>query len=75
MAKIIRRQDKNIYIIFITGHLEFGLVAYKYKTFDYLAKPITYDRLEDTIIRLFEDINDANKRYIKLHSCSDSCRK
>ena len=42
------------------------MVAYKFRTFDYLAKPITYDRLEDTIIRLFEDINTAPKRYIKI---------
>lgn len=66
LAEAIRKRKKNPYIIFTTGHLEYAMVAYKYKTFDYLAKPITYDRLEDTIIRLFEDINDANKRYIKL---------
>ena len=32
LAENIRKYDKEIYIIFITGHLEFGLVAYKYKT-------------------------------------------
>ena len=42
------------------------MVAYKYKTFDYLAKPITYDRLEETIIRLFDDINSQPKRYIRI---------
>lgn len=42
------------------------MVAYKYKTFDYIAKPISYDRLEETIIRLFEDINSEPKKYIKL---------
>ena len=42
------------------------MVAYKYKIFDYLAKPITYDRLEDTIKRLFEDVNSSTKKYIKI---------
>ena len=42
------------------------MVAYKYKTFDYIAKPITYDRLEDTIVRLFEDVNGLNKRYLRI---------
>ena len=38
----------------------------KYKTFDYIAKPITYDRLEDTVVRLFEDVNGLNKRYLRI---------
>ena len=66
LAKAIRNMHKNTYIIFTTGHLEYAMVAYKFRTFDYLAKPITYDRLEDTIVRLFEDINTAPKRYIKI---------
>ena len=42
------------------------MMAYKFKTFDYLAKPVTSDRLEETIVRLFEDINGRPKRYIKI---------
>lgn len=66
LAKKIREKKKNTYIIFNTAHLEYAMVAYKYKTFDYLAKPVTYDRLEDTIIRLFDDINGSTKKYLKI---------
>ena len=66
LAEAIRKINKDAYIIFTTAHLEYAMVAYKFKTFDYLAKPITYDRLEETILRLFEDINGTPKRYIKL---------
>lgn len=66
LAEEIRKRKNNAYIIFTTGHLEYAMVAYKYKTFDYLPKPITYDRLEDTVTRLFEDVNELNKRYIKI---------
>lgn len=66
LAEEIRKRKKNSYIIFTTGHLEYAIVAYKYKTFDYLPKPITYDRLEDTITRLFEDANELSKKYIKI---------
>lgn len=66
LAESIRKINKNAYIIFLTGHLEYAMVAYKYKTFDYIAKPITYDRLEDTIRRLFEDIYGSPKKYIKI---------
>lgn len=57
LAEAIRKINKNSYIIFTTGHLEYAMIAYKFKTFDYLAKPITYDRLEETIKRLFDDVN------------------
>ena len=66
LAEEIRKRKKNPYLIFTTGHLEYAMVAYKYKTFDYLAKPIVYDRLEDTLNRLFEDANEVSKNYIKI---------
>ena len=66
LAEEIRKKNKNVYLIFTTGHLEYAMIAYKYKTFDYLAKPITYERLEDTVKRLFDDIYGLPKRYIKI---------
>lgn len=55
LADEIRKNNKQMYIIFTTGHLEYALLAYKVKTFDYLPKPITKDRLSQTIARLFAD--------------------
>lgn len=66
LAEAIRKINKNIYIIFTTGHLEYAMIAYKFKTFDYLAKPITSDRLEETIKRLFEDVKGLPKKYLKI---------
>lgn len=66
LAQIVRERNKNTYIIFTTGHLEYAMVAYKFKTFDYIAKPITQERLEETIVRLFTDIYSKPKRYLKI---------
>ncbi len=66
IASKVREMNKNTYIIFTTAHLEYAMMAYKFKTFDYLAKPVTSDRLEETIIRLFEDVNGSPKKYIKI---------
>ncbi len=66
LANLIRKKDKNIYIIFTTGHLEYGLLAYKYKTFDYLPKPVTPERLEETIDRLFDDIYGNETNFVRL---------
>ena len=66
LAETIRKYNKNIYIIFTTAHLEYGLMAYRYKTFDYLPKPVSVERLEVTISRLLEDIADTPCKYLKL---------
>jgi len=68
IADLIRKKNKNIYIIFLTGHLEYALLAYKYKTFDYLPKPIIDERLEDTILRLIEDISVDTSQFIKINN-------
>lgn len=64
LAKIIRKNNKSVYIIFLTGHLEYSLVAYSVKTFDYLPKPITMERLEITLKRLLEDVKFSNQKFI-----------
>lgn len=66
LAEKIREFNKDCYIIFTTGHLEYSLVAYKLKTFDYIAKPITIERLEETVLRLVDDVNGQPKKYIKI---------
>ena len=68
IAETVRKRNKDAYIIFTTGHLEYAMMAYKFKTFDYLAKPITTERLEETINRLFDDINGLPKKYITIDS-------
>ena len=66
LAAKVRKKNKNVYIIFTTGHLEYAMVAFKVKTFDYIAKPITPERLEETVFRLFDDISNSPKNYISI---------
>lgn len=68
LAKKIRENNKQAYFIFTTGHLEYALIAYTVKTFDYLPKPITFERLEETILRLSKDITQIPKRYIRIRN-------
>ncbi len=68
LAEKIRKNNKDMYFIFVTGHLEYSMLAYKVKTFDYLAKPITKERLEETLERLFNDLHNSPKNYINIDS-------
>lgn len=72
LATKIRETNKTAYFIFTTAHLEYIMLAYKFKTFDYLPKPITLERLEETILRLFEDVNyNSKKHYINIGNSSN----
>ena len=69
LAKEIRKRNKKVYLIFSTGHLEYSLIAYSVKTFDYLPKPLTIERLEITLNRLLDDLsNSSSKKFIKLNN-------
>lgn len=68
LAEKIREKNKYVYIVFTTGHLEYALVAYKVKTFDYLPKPITPERLEETVLRLVNDMSNKPVDYLKLEN-------
>lgn len=68
IADLIRKKNKNIYIIFLTGHLEYALLAYKYKTFDYLPKPIIDERLEETVLRLVDDMALETCHFIRINN-------
>ncbi len=59
IARRIRKVDTLAYIIFITGHLEFAMLTYKYKikAFEYLTKPVSFDDFSKCIADLMKDYN------------------
>ena len=68
LAERIRQINKDLYLIFTTGHLEFAMLAYKVKTFDYIAKPVTKERLEFMLKRLFADAKSTTKKFISINN-------
>lgn len=68
IAKEIRKNNKSIYIIFLTGHFEYIVSAFECKTFDFIQKPFYLSKLESTVKRLFDDISVDTQRFIKLNN-------
>lgn len=70
LASLIRKSNKEVYVIFTSAHLEYILIAYKCKTFDFIPKPISLERVEETILRLMDDINNGGKKntFIRIDS-------
>lgn len=67
IAEEIRKINKNLHLIFTTAHFEFVMEAYKVNAFDYLVKPISQDKLEETLLRFVDYINNSNSRFIKIN--------
>lgn len=70
IAKKVREDDPVSYILFVTAHLEYGMLTFKYKlrVFDYLLKPLDYNDFRKTILAIDDD-------YKKLISTLDSNMK
>ena len=68
VAEEIRKINKSLHLIFTTGHFEFVMEAYKVNTFDYLVKPISQDKLEETLLRLTNYLDTSNNHFIKSNS-------
>ncbi len=49
LARIIRKADVNAYIVFISAHLEYIMLAFKVQAFDFLPKPVTLEVLENML--------------------------
>ena len=62
LASQIRKINKQVYIIFTSAHLEYVLIAYQYKTFDFIPKPLTVERLEETFLRIIDDLKTDYKK-------------
>ena len=67
IAKEIRKNNKSIYIIFLTGHFEFIVSSFECTTFDFIPKPLSRAKLEKTINRLFDDIGGNTRKFLRLN--------
>lgn len=67
IAEDIRKINKKLHLIFITGHFEYVMEAYKVNTFDYLMKPVSQNKLEETLLRLMDYMNNSNNNFVKIN--------
>ena len=67
-AKKIRDMNKNLYIIFTTSYYEYVYLSFHVKTFDYILKPFSIERLESTLSRLFFDVSSCSNNFISVNN-------
>ena len=49
LAKSIRSRSENVFIVFLTGHIEYALEGYEVNALRYLTKPVDIGKLKEVI--------------------------
>ena len=62
LAKKLRERSDSIYIVFLTGHVEYALEGYEVNALRYLTKPVQEDKLRE-VLRFVMD-QSTSKRQI-----------
>ena len=63
-AKELRQSDKAVRIIFLTSSPEFALDSYEVKAQDYLLKPVTYEKVKETLTECSHTFEEEPKNIV-----------
>ena len=47
LAKKLRERSENVFLVFLTGHVEYALEGYEVNALRYLTKPVKEDKLRE----------------------------
>ena len=63
LAKKLRERSDSIYIVFLTGHVEYALEGYEVNALRYLTKPIQEDKLRE-VLRFVMDKSSSKRQLL-----------
>lgn len=63
LAKKIRSRSEKVFIVFLTGHVEYALEGYEVNALRYLTKPVDIDKLKE-VIRFVQEKQGASRQII-----------
>ena len=63
-AKELRQSDNAVKIIFLTSSPEFALDSYEVKAQDYLLKPVTYEKVKETLTECSHTFEEEPKNIV-----------
>jgi len=66
LAKKIRERSENVFIIFLTGHVEFALEGYEVNALRYLTKPIREDKLRESLKYIMDKQSSHHQLIVRM---------
>ena len=67
-AKALRKNNKDIFICFITSHSEFAINGYEVSALDYIVKPVKPSRLSKTLDKIAINLQKNLNRLIRINA-------
>lgn len=64
-AKLIRKQNKNTYIIFLTSHTECMVEAFKVRAYRFLVKPVSEEDLYESVAQAELELMEADRVMVR----------
>lgn len=68
IVKKLREKNKDSYVVCLSGYMDYVFEALKVKIFDYLLKPISYEKLRTCILRLISYEEKSNSVFIAFNN-------
>lgn len=62
LAEKLVEKNPGLQIVFVTGHDEYAIQAFEINALDYVLKPVSAERLSNTLDRIRENIPSNNKK-------------
>ncbi|MCU5172775.1 MULTISPECIES: response regulator [Bacillus cereus group] len=73
LARELQLKHENIKIVFITGYERYAVEAFEIYALDYIMKPITRERLHNTIERLMQNTTNTKSTLPKINTSILNC--
>ena len=65
LAKRLRSLSEKVYIVFLTGHVEYALEGYEVNALRYLTKPVQEDKLKEVLRYVSEKMSEKRQILVK----------
>lgn len=72
LAETVHRRRPDVLVVFLTGYADFALDGYSYGPVDFLLKPVSRERLEQTLSRVRERLAGRGARAARIGIQMDS---
>ena len=74
-AKLIRKADRNVVILFITNSPQYAIQGYEVEALDYVLKPVSYYSFAEKLKRAIARMERRTKQYIKVSAGRGEVKK
>ncbi len=74
LAKKLREQSEDVYIVFLTGHIEYAIKGYEVNALRYLTKPASEESVREVLDHVIKKQNSEKYIWVRSRSADQKVR-